>query len=790
MTLPEFEDNPFQIRLSFHKIIEHLELAYSEKEDSATRKLLDEIREHPELKDGITTIEQIEDNSALIAKISGVLFPPLLTNNEIKALSIPYQGLIFNYSKRFREIIQAAGDNFEIAIRNFDDHQFYVFSCCLILNQFYGTSIDFAKPLFCDIPSGKGYTRHFRILYNADFLEIVAIKETPVLTKKDIKRLLNNYDDLDLWKEKFPRETWLMKGFALMSLIDVTTENAVSQLKGDLLGNGDDPELHLKMESVFRSIFRISEVKIGFTSYDEINGKFRNITFGQQIQSFLLANGNNEALTRNLFKEAYEKLVNDNTYFAIADVSEFIRHIPGSAVAKNFKSFKIASFILAPIVKNGSILGFLELASPHRNVFNSVNANRLENLMQYLTDTIDRKIAEFRNRVQAVIQNNYTTLHPSVNWKFEREVHNFIRITASGKGYDLREIKFKNVYPLYAQLDIQNSSITRNNSTLNDLTDQLGQLARLFTLVGSENHEAQVTPALSRIQLILDDLASGLKSDSEQHIQKLLETFFHPLLTQQRTSSPKTTSVIDAYLDQAGSVSGAFSINRRNYDRTLADMNGILVTILDKRHEEIQQLFPHYFERFKTDGVEHNLYIGESIYPDHEFAEAELERLRMWQLLVTAEMETAQRKLKNTLPYPLGLTALILVYSTPINIRFRMDEKHFDLDGAYDIRYEIVKKRIDKAHIKDTSLRITEKEKLTIVYAKDEERESYYQYISILQNLGVFSGSVEDLEIEDLQGVSGLKALRIGIGNDRSITSYDGLYQTAYDMLSKKPGWN
>ena len=49
------------------------------------------------------------------------------------------------------------------------------------------------------------------------------------------------------------------------------------------------------------------------------------------------------------------------------------------------------------------------------------------------------------------------------------------------------------------------------------------------------------------------------------------------------------------------------------------------------------------------------------------------------------------------LPIPLETTHLILVQHAPLSIRFRFDEKRFDVDGAYDIRYEIVKKRIDKA---------------------------------------------------------------------------------------------
>ena len=53
-----------------------------------------------------------------------------------------------------------------------------------------------------------------------------------------------------------------------------------------------------------------------------------------------------------------------------------------------------------------------------------------------------------------------------------------------------------------------------------------------------------------------------------------------------------------------------------------------------------------------------------------------------------------------SLPVPLQTTHLVLVQHAPLSIRFRFDEKRFDVDGAYNVRYEIVKKRIDKAVVR------------------------------------------------------------------------------------------
>jgi hypothetical protein len=105
----------------------------------------------------------------------------------------------------------------------------------------------------------------------------------------------------------------------------------------------------------------------------------------------------------------------------------------------------------------------------------------------------------------------------------------------------------------------------------------------------------------------------------------------------------------------------------------------------------------------------------------------------------------------------------VLVQHAPLSIRFRFDEKRFDVDGAYDIRYEIVKKRIDKALIKGTSERATQPGRIVIVYGQPAEAQEYRGYLEYLRHLGYIAGETEELELEELQGVHGLRALRVTV---------------------------
>ena len=126
-------------------------------------------------------------------------------------------------------------------------------------------------------------------------------------------------------------------------------------------------------------------------------------------------------------------------------------------------------------------------------------------------------------------------------------------------------------------------------------------------------------------------------------------------------------------------------------------------------------------------------------------------------------MENKYYNLKPELPVQLDVSSLLLVYSTSLSIRFRMDEKQFDVDGTYNARYEVIKKRIDKSYIKGTRERLTQKGKLAIVYSQKKDEQEYLRYISFLKSKGYFTNNIEILELEGLQGVTGLKAIRAEI---------------------------
>jgi hypothetical protein len=193
--------------------------------------------------------------------------------------------------------------------------------------------------------------------------------------------------------------------------------------------------------------------------------------------------------------------------------------------------------------------------------------------------------------------------------------------------------------------------------------------------------------------------------------------------------------------------------------------------LIEADEERAQQMLPHYFEKYRTDGVEYNVYVGQSLLQKGTYDPMYLRSFRLWQLISMAEVARETKRLQTVLPVPLETTQLILCYSNPFSIMFRMDEKRFDVAGAYNIRYEIVKKRIDKARVLGTNERITQPGMIAVIYTQDKEAREYERYFEYLEAKGYILPGIEHFEVEQLQGMLGLKALRVKVNYSQGATT-------------------
>ena len=764
---PEALELPLQLHVSFEKVFLMYQKYTTEefKEHpfhKPAKTMVAEIEKTPELIYGFSDFSLLETHKEKIDLLLEPLFPEALLLNEIKMATIPFTFTSFKFTTRFENILSNAGGNYEMKLRNFEDDLLYIFSCTMILASVYGYVIDLKRPFFFDIPDvNTGTTKHYRAAFNGDFGEVIATENAPKITEDDYRELLDNFDNVEVWKKKFPPNSYIYKGFGIMNMLDVTSDQTITNIRTNLLRGHDD--LVADLQENIREFFNINDLRLGYSVFDISNIKAKLIT---TINSESLLFKDLKQIDCNNFfcDQTINNLFSKHEIVAISDVEKYGAQTNKNDFYNRLKANGIQSIILIPIkASSGKDLSIVEIASSRPLELNSINQNKLKDIIPVFKAAINRFSDEHTNIIEATIQEHYTTIHPTVKWRFSEAAENYQKQKVEKVEKPiLEEIIFNDIYPLFGQSDIKGSSIARNSAIKEDLTTQLNLAINILKETLKSEKLPIYNELIFRIDEYLYNVKEGLRAGDEIAIIDFLKRDIYPAFNHLKQLNNNLSKLVSTYMKRVDPKLHVIYEKRKDYEDSVTLLNHKLTTFLDHKQEEAQEMFPHYFERYKTDGVEYNMYIGDSLVQDKSFDKLFLYNLRLWQLQMMYALENIAFNARQEMNHDLRVASLILVHSNSLSIKFRMDEKQFDVDGAYNIRYEIIKKRIDKAHIKGTDERITVPGKIAIVYSQDNDAKEYLKYIKFLQSKN-YLGELEKLEIEDLQGVSGLKALRVEV---------------------------
>lgn len=760
-------DFPAVVKLSFFKVIESLDsLKKSTDKELATyaQDLINEVNKYPELLEGITDVENLEKYKPSIEKFGKFLFPEALLTNEIKALTPPFQFMPLYLSTRFQNIIKDSDEGFTYEMKNVDADTFYLYCCYFILSKYYGYPVNSGSSIFMDIYNKtQGLTRKYKVLINADLLDFEPTEHTIDISIEKYELLMDNFRDLNLWKKHFPPNSWIMKGLCMVNLVDFTNEESIRSITETLLAPGEDA--FSKLENGIRAMLNNKSVDLGVMMYENDKLVFVN---KEETKSIILSSGESIDLSVEC-TFTNQTVVIDEKPLIISDVDRFHKEI-NSNISKRLSESDYKSFILAPLIHNEEKLGFIEFGSKERYDMNAATFESLESVIPILSMAQQRFIIEGQNQVEAVIQQECTTIHPSVKWKFEEEANKFINMQLRDEHPVFKDIIFKDLYPLYGQMDIKGSSTKRNKAVAEDLTKQINGVNKVLKAAYKLTSMPIYDELIFRLDQFLLELEEGLSAGSEHNIMTFLKVNVYPAFGYLEKNEPSLHAHIQKYSAMLDEELMTVYEARKRYDSSVNLINQKLASFLDTKQVQAQAMFPHFFERYKTDGVEYNIYIGQSITKEKVFDIIHLKNLRLWQLIVMCEMENEYKRIQEELHTDIELSSLILVHNTPISVHFRMDEKQFDVEGAYNARYEIIKKRVDKAHIRGTKERITQPKHIAIVYSQEQEAAEYRDYLGFLVGRGLIKSKIEDHALEDLQGVTGLRALRVQVSYDSNLT--------------------
>jgi hypothetical protein len=427
----------------------------------------------------------------------------------------------------------------------------------------------------------------------------------------------------------------------------------------------------------------------------------------------------------------------------------------------------VQSFAMMPVFYNQHLAGVLEVYCKEEHLLDEKILARLDAAMPLLAQLLQNQIDEFDNGIENVIKEKFTSVQPAVQWKFNEVAWHYLRDTHIKKGKaEIEPIYFGDVYPLYGAVDIRNSTVARNQALRTDLQNQFGLLLETLAALKQQINLSLLDEKIFKCKKLQHTVTDFLSASDELKLNDFFEREIDTFLAYFKDNHPGTLPVMNRYFEAIDKHHGAAYENRRKLETSMQMVNTAVNNYLELFKIELQAAYPCYFEKFRTDGIEYDIYIGQSIAPEKPFNILYLNNLRLWQLTSMAAIARLTHALLPQMPEPLQTTQLIFAHGTPIDISFRNDERRFDVEGAYNIRYQVIKKRIDKVHIKDTLERLTQPAKIALVYFSRADAEEYIKYINYLKEQHILADDLEQLELEELQGINGLQALRVSVNLD------------------------
>ncbi|EKQ66718.1 hypothetical protein OsccyDRAFT_4510 [Leptolyngbyaceae cyanobacterium JSC-12] len=576
------------------------------------------------------------------------------------------------------------------------------------------------------------------------------------MTLDELDRWLNDPQQLQELEQRFSLTNYRVEGQLLLEGLDVTVRETIRRIT-QLLIDRDSilrPHKFRLVNRQLKSLFRTDNTIILTIEKDQIRVFMGSDRHEMDATTYPL-----DAIRDSHAMKALQL----NQVMGIRDLARECRTELGrQLVAQGVRSLLMIPLIAQTVIPRAEtraskqnerqvqIVGLIGLLSDRPNHFDGLDACHAEQLIPAFTRALTSA------QRQLVQQRFITNIHPAVEWRFMQEAER------RSMGLPPEPIVFNNVYPLYGISDIRGSSDARNRAIQADLLEQLRLGMAVVEAVCAEEASALSEQLrldlLERMQRIQEKVTVDAEVAEIRYLRNHLEVYFDYFAQ----CGEGAIAAIQTYQSACNNEHQCVYVARAEYDQTISQINTCLRETWERWQHRMQQITPHYCDIETTDGIDHMIYAGQSIDP--KFGKFQLRSLRYEQLRAMCDCARAALKFQADHTTRMQVTHLVLVQDSTVDIfHDETTEKLFDVRGTRDTRYEIVKKRIDKAIDEQTQTRITQPGMLTLVYSTSEELEEYQQYLHYLVREGLVEEKFEKGIVEPLQGVTGLKFVRVRV---------------------------
>jgi hypothetical protein len=762
------KENTIQSFVSFRKFIHFLEeqvLLENKNQYQFYRFILDKINALPAPEQGVK-IEGIGNYAEVFELVASIIFP-LADEKAIVALTSPSSPDVFYATDSFYNLFSPVSGKSapqelidEAALKEIHTQ----FQNNLALHKIYGYTLPERKEMIHSLfNEATGLYQYFRIDMDTRFVEVNIKEGFQQICDEAVSASIECNNPLEKIESILSLDHFTASGFSILTITDITEQQAAEQISKEInsIDHDNTEDAIIRINRLLQTILGSSNYRFGIMPFFTVNNRaalpYENFTYGI-ITALCFKAG----IPRKIFNGHMNSyLQNPNLLIYKSSNKQDVLPV---AVQDALKLNGLEYYVAEPIFFNNQLVGILEIAATSAvNDLGDWQRSKLKPAIIYISKLLKSLTDKFDTSIDRIVKDKFTNIQQSVQWKF-REVawHYFRTHEIEQKDSLIEDIFFKDVYPLYGAVDIRDSTIERNRALNQDTSYQLNLLLPLLRSMYEKGLGENYLMLADSCNNWLINIESFFSVEDEWELNSFLRNSIHPFLTIENLPDDIKKKVRE-YFAAIDEQTGQSFLKRRQLENSIRLVNKAIGQYFDLFNEELQVNYPCYFEKFRTDGIEYDIYIGQSISQHIQFLPEHLIQLRIWQIESMAAIIKLIHLLQPQLEHPLQTTQLIYVNGRSIDISFRSDERRFDVEGAYNIRYQIIKKRIDKVLIRNTTERLTQPGKIAIVYFNERDVAVYIEKIPELQKKNILLDDLEMLSLEDLQGVTGLKALRIGV---------------------------
>jgi len=760
---------PVNAALSFDPFIEYLKKrAEGEPTVKADffKKVLEKFESYQQ-NGAALTLENISQYEPLLEYIYACNTSPVADEQQLAwGLSFPFQPHIFYGTELLFTLLTQKDEKYE-ATQTEEDYRRerlqLVYS--FILKRLYNFQSPVKTGLYhAGTSTTTGLLEYYSVNINTDFISVTAKGELPALDCNRLYMHLSEGASYEIMENMLPLDMFEFRGMAMLTVTDITPYKAVDNIRKVRLNRkpGADSSAQDTVIRSLKTLVRNSKIEFDLFPFVHINDE-PVYGFEKTGTGILFSVWGEKTLSPEDFRDQAKSYTANPSFFFSQDI--FQEEVKKEyKFLDDFRKLGVRSLALMPIFLERTPVGVLGVHTWGDDTFNEKTLALLEPAIGAIGQLLQVYRDEFNLEIENIVMEKFTSLQPAVQWKFNEAAWQYLQQRKKQLPAKVQNVHFNDVYPLYGAIDIRNSTIERNKAVRADLDNHLRILCEMLTKVQHEHPSSLLEEALfncTKWQQVLEQ--EEWNATDETNLNHFLTEGTLPYLKHLAQQEPTTRNDIEGYLKLLHGSGEAVQHNRNALEASMQMINNAINNYFETEKDKLQQAYPCYFEKFRTDGIEYDIYIGQSISPNRVFDHFHLKNLRLWQLSSMAAITRLTRSLLPNMPQQLRTTQLIFAHNHTIDISFRADERRFDVEGTYNIRYQMIKKRIDKVHIRNTDERLTQTDKIALIYFNRKDIEDYLPYLQYMQETGVLQNDLEELELEDLQGLSGLKALRVGV---------------------------